>query len=281
MRVIVLLGFLLRSHVLLINNLKISSLIGEPLLCLVCSPHGTSFSMRVIWRELRWRRTKKNRKRLGGNCCRQSIENTFVFFWIWCFNRYDWTYVSSSKSNQEVLIVGSSSSPVWQRQGGWAWWYCMLTKREMEVGFYCWFLLALLIKRGLVVVVDNCWLCREEGEGAGEGDTSHTVARHTHTRHKENSFIGRTRKKQLFFDQRYRNVKTYMNELETIIAKGTTDPRHWVLWLIQQLYFNAEASMPLKSWSNFSLVLCCEGQENPCYNFNKSMYQFWKIHVTT
>ena len=28
----------------------------------------------------------------------------------------------------------------------------------------------------------------------------------------------------------------------TNIAKGTTDPRQWVLWLIQQLYFKAEAS---------------------------------------
>ena len=26
------------------------------------------------------------------------------------------------------------------------------------------------------------------------------------------------------------------------IAKGTTEPRHWVLWLIQQFYFKAEAS---------------------------------------
>ena len=130
----------------------------------------------------------------GGNCCRQSIENTFVVtrrfldLMFYSLRLYD-TYVYSSKSNQEVSIVGLSSSSVWQRQGEWAWWYCMLTKREMEVGFYCWFLLALLIKRGLVVVVDNCWLCREEGEGAGEGDTSHTVARHTHTRHKENFYF--------------------------------------------------------------------------------------------
>ena len=60
-------------------------------------------------------------------------------------------------------------------------------------------------------------------------------------------------------------------------VKGTTDPSHWVLWLIKHLSSKQKLQKALKSWSNFSLVLFGKGwklhkttSRNPCNNFNKS-----------
>ena len=72
------------------------------------------------------------------------------------------------------------------------------------------------------------------------------------------------------------------------IAKGTTDPRHWVLCFIQHLYFKAEASTSFEILVQLQLSFVWQRAEmhrttltNPCKNLEKSMYQFWQIHVTT
>ena len=44
------------------------------------------------------------------------------------------------------------------------------------------------------------------------------------------------------------------------IAIGTTDPRQLVLWLVQHLYFKAEAKQVLKSFTKISLALFGKGR---------------------
>ena len=43
---------------------------------------------------------------------------------------------------------------------------------------------------------------------------------------------------------------------------------------------NQKLQQILKSWLNFSMVLSDKGQEIPCSNLEKSMYQFWQIRIT-
>ena len=56
---------------------------------------------------------------------------------------------------------------------------------------------------------------------------------------------------------------------EKSIAKGTTDPRQWVFWLIQHLSFKQKLQQVLKSGSNSKLILFGKGRE---FHFDKSMY---------
>ena len=91
---------------------------------------------------------------------------------------------------------------------------------------------------------------------------------------------------------RHYHQKRYLEEKCTVrreivnIAKGTMDPRHWILWLIQHLQFKAEASFEImvklqfgfvwqrvrKTWNNFDKYVL---------HFNKSKYQLWQIHIST
>ena len=55
------------------------------------------------------------------------------------------------------------------------------------------------------------------------------------------------------------------------IAKGTTDPRHWVLWLIQQLYFKVEASTSFEILVKHQLGFVSAKGEKTLKNFDKSV----------
>ena len=80
--------------------------------------------------------------------------------------------------------------------------------------------------------------------------------------------------------------------------------RHWVLrllWLLRHLKFKTEASTSFEILAKLQLGFVGKGREihrttianqcnnlekslsimtNPCINFDKSMYQFWQIHVS-
>ena len=55
-----------------------------------------------------------------------------------------------------------------------------------------------------------------------------------------------------------------LQNLEEIIDKGTTDPRHWVLWLNEHLQFKAEGQTSFDILAKFILVLA-KGEKNLVY----------------
>ena len=81
--------------------------------------------------------------------------------------------------------------------------------------------------------------------------------------------------------KRFFLIKCFNSSLKTIwsqdwswyIAKGTTDPRHWELWLIQHLSFKAEV---LKS---FGILI----KLKPTFFLAKGekYIKLWQIHFTT
>ena len=88
---------------------------------------------------------------------------------------------------------------------------------------------------------------------------------------------------------------TSFQYMKHCIVKGTTDPRHWVLWLIKHLLVQRRTFNKLWNFGPTSAWLCLAKGEtyiaqlwpihvttltNPCSNIDKSLYQFWKIHVT-
>ena len=58
------------------------------------------------------------------------------------------------------------------------------------------------------------------------------------------------------------------------IAKGTTNPRHWVLWFIQHIYVKAEALLSFKNHGQTSAWFCLRRGE-------KYIKQLWQIDATT
>ena len=71
--------------------------------------------------------------------------------------------------------------------------------------------------------------------------------------------------------------KSLSQDWSWYIAKGTTDPRHWKLWLIQHLQFEAEASTSFGILIKLKLTFFGKGQKvhrtfaNPFYNLKISI----------
>ena len=61
----------------------------------------------------------------------------------------------------------------------------------------------------------------------------------------------------------------------------TLDTRHWVLWLIRQHYFKAQASTSFEILVKLQQGFVWQKTRNSQNNFDKSMYQFKQIHVAT
>ena len=53
------------------------------------------------------------------------------------------------------------------------------------------------------------------------------------------------------------------------IVKGTTDPKNWVLWLIQHLQFKAKASTSIESLVKLQLFFVRQMARNTKNNFDK------------
>ena len=71
-------------------------------------------------------------------------------------------------------------------------------------------------------------------------------------------------------------LHSYLNFDPSIIAKGTMDPRHWVLWHIQQLQFKVKASTSFEILVKLKLGFVWQSARNTsintnlCNNCNKS-----------